>query len=390
MMTEGVIYSYDMVSDQSSLRISGDSQQVFAGASFVRHDYELSCLLLAGENPPLHSDEEILKMPLGKAAPGREALKAAPGLTVKDRYLDGYPLFAKVVLLTRFDLGARKHGVRYVNLDDGLGFTVFTDDSSVFGDLSPADADQLGRWARDGLLRYEDLFSALSSMIYLPAFFAAYPGNIQELEVMTELQATRDNPQVRETMKKLGGLRCTTHRTIRCLSIGDGINDLPQTRIEPPPMEFINDGYWKAIGPQEIGEDKNGKQVFGRTWVSRHESWSAQSPRSFLLQQNISQLSGPDPGQVYIQRSPAHEINLYKVGLTRRGADIRAGELNSATGVPLPFGILAKWKVGDCARVEREIHARLAAFRINPRREFFCAELSQIVRIVETVIKELS
>jgi hypothetical protein len=214
-----------MISGQDSLRIAGQSQQVFAGVSFVRHDYELSCLLLAGENPALHSEEEILNMPSGVSAPGREALKPAPDLTVKDRYLDGYPTFAKVILLTRLDLRARKHDVRYVNLDDGLGFTVFTDDGSVYGGLPLTEVNQLRRWALDALLRYEDLFSALSSMIYLPAFFAAYPNNVQELEVVTELEGMRDEATVRETIKHLGGMGCTTHRNIHCLTLSGGTND---------------------------------------------------------------------------------------------------------------------------------------------------------------------
>lgn len=34
LMTEGVIYSYDLISNERSLRITSDSQQVFAGVSF--------------------------------------------------------------------------------------------------------------------------------------------------------------------------------------------------------------------------------------------------------------------------------------------------------------------------------------------------------------------
>ena len=100
--------------------------------------------------------------------------------------------------------------------------------------------------------------------------------------------------------------------------------------------------------------------------------------------------NGPDPGIVYVQRSPAFEMDLYKVGLTKRSLAIRANELSSATGVPLPFGVLASWSVGDCTRVEREVHQRLAAARINPRREFFHAELSLIIRTINAVVEETS
>jgi hypothetical protein len=99
-------------------------------------------------------------------------------------------------------------------------------------------------------------------------------------------------------------------------------------------------------------------------------------------------MSGPDPGVIYLTRSPAHEVDLYKVGLTRRSADERNKELSSATGVPLPFGVCASWEVGDCASVEKEVHRRLEWCRVNRRREFFNASLSKIVETVESVIAE--
>ncbi|MBE3097863.1 MAG: TIR domain-containing protein [Planctomycetes bacterium] len=391
IMKEGTIYSYEMVSDARSYRISGDSQQVFAGIAFVRHNHELSCLLLAGENPPLFSDKDVTdKIEAAIPAPGREDLLSNLSQTTKDRYLDGYPDFAKVILLTRFDLKAGKHDVRYVNQDLGPAFRILTDDLSVLEGLPPEDAKPNLTQVADELKRYDDLFAALSSMIYLPAFFAAYPGNVYELEVATELHTMREDRRVRNTIKELGESQCVTHRKIRCLPVDFGINDGATKIVDPPPMEFKCDGYWKPIGPQKIGEGKNGEKLFGRTWVSRYETWSARSPQSFTLVRFNSETEGPDPGIVYIQRSPAHEINLYKVGFSKRNAQVRAGELSSATGVPLPFGVLASWQVGDCTRIEQEVHLRLAPYRINPRREFFRAELSLISRTINSVVEAAS
>jgi hypothetical protein len=244
--------------------------------------------------------------------------------------------------------------------------------------------------AIDGLKRYDDLFAALASMIYLPAFFAAYPDRVGELEVSTELYAMREDKEVQQTIDELGESHCVTHRAIRCFPVAFGMDDRAQRRIEPPQMQFHCDGYWRTIGPQEIGEDRTGQPIVGRTWVSRHESWCARSPQSFMLERCRTEPNGPDLGVIYVQRSPAHEVNVYKVGLTRRTAEARASELSSATGVPLPFGVLATWEVGDCAGVEREVHERLAAFRINPRREFFFAELSVISGTIDAVVRGLS
>lgn len=390
IMEEGVIYSYDMMSGEGSPRISGDSHQVFAGISFVRHAHELSCLLLAGESPPQTSDEEVARRIKEGFGITRNGILPASNLTAKDRYLDGFPNFAKLIVMTRFDVRAEKHDVRYVNLDLGPSFTVFTDDFSIFSDVPEKEIQRLRQMAVSGLQRYDDVFAALSAMIFLPAFSAAFPEDIHDLNVSTTLGAMQDDKSVQEIARELGDAQCPLHRNIKCFPVKVADGGAPRQQIDPPEMKFKTDGYWRTIGPQEIGEGKKGEKVFGRTWVSRHESWSARSPQSFILERNTTEPLGPDAGIVYVQRSPGHGIDLYKVGLTRRSADVRAGELSSATGVPLPFGVLASWSVGNCATVEREVHERLAAYRINPRREFFRAELSHIVRTIEAVIRDTS
>ena len=73
---------------------------------------------------------------------------------------------------------------------------------------------------------------------------------------------------------------------------------------------------------------------------ARTECWSASSPQAFLLRRPALAVTGPDPGIVYIMRSDAHGLDMHKIG--SRGAPPSRGrrELSSATGVPLPFGIL--------------------------------------------------
>lgn len=160
IVPEGIIHSYDLIGDTRSPRISGDSQQVFAGVSLIRHDHELSCVLLAGENPPLTSDQEaaqMMKEYVASNQKSKQSITFSPNFAARDRYLEAFPTFAKVIVLTRFDVRARKHDVRYVNLDLGPSFTVFTDDPSVFGDMPEAEMQRLRQIAIGGLPRYDDL-----------------------------------------------------------------------------------------------------------------------------------------------------------------------------------------------------------------------------------------
>lgn len=390
VMREGVVYAYDMSGDASGYRLrTATSELVIAGVSLVRHGGELSCILVSGENPPATPDAEVNEDAKPVRTPrGKEVLQPDPDLTVADRYLAHLPGFARVILLARFDLTARRFDVRYLNLDRGQGYTVYTDDYSVVS-YSFGEVDEKWRQQNETqLVRYEGLFSALTTLIFLPVAFVAEAEHVREHEVKTEYFHVQREKHIKEEVKEFGQRYCIYGRTVRALASAPKYHPAGEQRFEPPPFEAKSDGYWKQLPPGQLGQDKDGQPVAGRTWVTKTETWVEVKPQAFLMRRKASEPAGPDPGIVYVVRSPAHELELYKVGLTRKTAEGRAGELSSTTSAPLPFGILAQWAVGDCGYVEKEAHARLDAFRVSHRREFFKAPLSYIVRVVEGIVSE--
>ena len=79
-----------------------------------------------------------------------------------------------------------------------------------------------------------------------------------------------------------------------------------------------------------------------------------------------------NPGYIYILQNKAYGPYVIKIGLSKRIPDVRAREIYAgATGVPLPFDIAIAFSVEDCKAAEKIIHKRLAAYRLNNRREFF-------------------
>ena len=77
-----------------------------------------------------------------------------------------------------------------------------------------------------------------------------------------------------------------------------------------------------------------------------------------------------DAGWIYILST--RELNdLLKIGMTMRTVEARAQEINSATGVAVPFGARRCWRVSDPHRAEKIVHTALAAYRIRTDREFF-------------------
>lgn len=78
----------------------------------------------------------------------------------------------------------------------------------------------------------------------------------------------------------------------------------------------------------------------------------------------------PGSGWVYVL-STREMPDLLKIGMTTRTVETRAWEINSATGVSIPFGVRHCWRVADPVAAERLVHARLGQFRLRNDREFF-------------------
>lgn len=388
ILEEGVTYSYDMTGDADEFTISTEGSKIaIAGLSLVRHENELSAILLAGENPPNPPDCQIPADYLSglKSSQGHEGVLPDENLSVKDRYLAGMDGFSTVILLSRLNLNTRKHDVRYINLDIGNSYKVITDDFANIGlEHKESQLEQLAR--------YHGLFSMLVSLIYIPVMFVDEQSRVVESSFLTELGVSSQQRQVQKAVKELGKKHFFTHRVVRCMTSKSGQNIKKSFNriIDPPDFKFESSGYWKPVGVNEIGADKHGKPIVGKTWVERIEKYSIKSPEAFMISNEPNTVVGIDPGTVYIMRSSSFGNDIYKVGLTRRNTQERATELSSSTGVPLPFDILASWEVGDCNSVEKTVHTILKPYRLNKRREFFCTSLSNIVAAVEQAIIQVN
>src|SRR6266480_4778507 len=85
-------------------------------------------------------------------------------------------------------------------------------------------------------------------------------------------------------------------------------------------------------------------------------------------------------GYVYILLNPALKGQV-KIGRTANSPEDRAAELSS-TGLPYEFIVAYAERVSDCETVERLLHDKFSALRINPNREFFRVTPHEAVRAV--------
>lgn len=96
-------------------------------------------------------------------------------------------------------------------------------------------------------------------------------------------------------------------------------------------------------------------------------------------------------GYVYILINPSLK-GLLKVGQTQKDPEERARELSQGTGVPTQFIVAYKEEFNNCELAEQMVHVLLEedGYRINKNREFFEAEISDVIRKIMFVKEHLS
>ncbi|WP_315922914.1 GIY-YIG nuclease family protein [Mesorhizobium sp. SP-1A] len=91
-------------------------------------------------------------------------------------------------------------------------------------------------------------------------------------------------------------------------------------------------------------------------------------------------------GYVYILSNPTMP-GIVKIGKTVRTPEARLKELNSATGVAMPFKLETVVETKNPSLTERIIHEHLSSRRINQRREFFEVSVKDATRVATQAAK---
>jgi hypothetical protein len=176
----------------------------------------------------------------------------------------------------------------------------------------------------------------------------------------------------------------------------------------PPYFEVETEGHWRRLSQDSYGQDREGKQVKGRTWVKATNKWRERpdQPRTVYIKSSVAaakiRVSGyleaacqadlgkkqpPEQTSVlYVMRCLAMQEEVYKVGWTSNSAEQRARELSAATGVPVSFAVVDAWQHPDPEALEKGVHAMLSPYRLNEGREFFRLIYPDLKAIIEAEI----
>lgn len=93
---------------------------------------------------------------------------------------------------------------------------------------------------------------------------------------------------------------------------------------------------------------------------------------------------------VYILSNPSLPKEYLKIGYTKLKPEERAIQISSATGVPTPYKVEWAYKCFNGEIVERTVHNKLKAHRVNNKKEFFhigLEEAKEVIILIGTKFK---
>jgi hypothetical protein len=398
-LADGQIYSFNVLNDPKEILFSIDEGREYAvgGVSLIRHGAELNILLLAGEKTSTSDKTKELRKDLKvvDTYPGKEGIASSDDRELEAVPLLGNPDLWQVVVLTRMDIRTMTNDVRYVLFDNGNSYAVATDDINVFlgrdGSFVKPDYEEIAKRSRVEVQKYQALIEICNTCLYLPYYVAK---NAEQIVV--EDHRTRFGEQSRKgswasAISLIPSSAMIGTRKLQVLE-GQGYASPDVAVYRPPIIKEEITGYWRRLSPAQVGTDKDGKEIHGRTWVKQTVTWIEHEHVAPCVRASHAQSekrSRKLEGYIYVMRCAAHDKDIFKIGLTKRSTEARAKELSQDTRSPDAFLVVQQWDVSNCADAEKMIHQALDAYRINPGREYFKAPYQLVQSRIHEVLAAL-
>lgn len=397
-LVSDIIYNFNVGKDISEITFKSDAGDEFivAGVSIIRRGEEVTLLMTTGrkktEELPLDKNSFIFDSDNpDKSKILEEAKETLSKEELDYEYLDENREYIKVFVACRIDLETMTIDARYVAEETNLMFNITTDEIDGFlnsnGDFISEDIEKAYSNSLNKIEIYNPIFDAIKLSLYLPYYFNQNEDAIIEENHDTDFKKINSNPISKRKFRDTFGYKCS----IKPLYSLD-INNLfapDKIKLRDDLFRIQSTGYWKKLPLEEVGLDKNGNTVHGKTWVNQNLSWFEAKEEDLVVKKETELYSGENAGFIYILRNPTMGDNIFKIGLTRNEVDERAKQL-SKTSVPDKFYKSQEWNVKDCVIAEKEIHKRLDDYRVDPRREFFKIKYDEATKVIKEVVDAIN
>ncbi|MCL1689888.1 hypothetical protein CMU59_16305 [Elizabethkingia anophelis] len=396
---ENIIYHFSFTSGYEEINFSNNDKTFIIGAiSMVRNGNEVSILMEAGESyDKKQADEYFKKYTKEFIERSMNPKKKALGLKLetddnfKIVFFEDNPDLWLHNIGVLFDLEAKKIDIRFVARDQNISFNMFTDDfDAVFYSQENLNKDEFRKYYEsllENLSKYDAVFDFAKYCLALPFYVFENENKIVDVNYETKLNKIIKSPISKREFLAVPGEYKVFAKPLYYLE-SENVQVIKNIELNDESFKLEKSGYWKRLDFSEEGFDKKGNKILGKTWVERNDAYySTKKGTTEVSQTEIYE--GANAGYIYIMREPSHEINIFKIGLTRRSTEERRKELSN-TSSPDKFLIVNSYNTKDCVMAEKLIHKELEKYRLTERREFFRCDLRMILDTCEKIINSIN
>lgn len=397
-ITPDIIYNFNVGKDFEEIKFKNENGDEFiiAGLSIIRRANEINVLMIAGRKKTKDISIDINSLQFDPYNPDKSKLIEGAKETFKTKeiefeYLDEEEKYIKVLIASRIDIETMTIDARYIAEEMNLMFNIITDEIDGFidekGEFLSKELRKSYENSKTKADNFNPIFEVIKLSLYLPYFFNLKEEKIVEELVDTHLKQRFRTPLARRKINDVFGHPSYT-KTLYSLDIHN-IFSPDVIKLRDDMFRVQTNGYWKKIGINEIGLDKNGKPIHGRTWVNQNLSWFEAKENDLIIEKEVDLYKDANAGFIYIIRNPTMSKNIFKIGLTRNDVNDRVSQL-SKTSVPDKFYKAQEWNVKDCILAEKEIHNKLNNYRVDPRREFFNVDYDEAIKVIKEVVEQIN
>lgn len=394
-LEEDLIYNFNTGYDlkEITFKTLDKDEFVIAGVSLVRRGNEVTMLFNTGQVVDTNKiSKDLVSLEHAKITTGKEKLKVAEDRTREAVKLNDDPNLWKILVACRFDLDSNTIDVRYIAKDEGNSFTINTDDLTGFmvnGEWRNKDSENTFKHVANQVENYNSIFELAKICLFLPNYFDSFNEEIETEEYDTKVKSILNSPLKKREYKDVKDKFKIRNKTLWILNRSKLFSS-DRIKLKDENFKIENSGYWKQLNDDEIGSNKNGKPIIGKTWVQKKESYYVAKQEELIIEKkNKLDFTSKNAGKIYIMRNAYLPNNVYKIGLTTKTTDERASQL-SKTSIPDTYNVMREWDVKDCYAAEKTIHKLLETYRLDLRREFFQLDMRVANDIIDSVIDDIN
>lgn len=395
-ISDDIIYNFTLTNFENiTFQGENGTENIITGISLIKRENEVTVTMIVGKELINGQSINNIELNLEVENPNKKKIveefqKEYEKEALKYIFVDDDEKFIKTLIVARIDIDTMTIDSRYVAEENSLTFRVNTDEVDGFLDSSGnfiPEYENVFNNSLEILKDFDALYEILKFALYIPYYFNENENLIIEEIHETELGVKYKSPFSRRKFKNTFGDK----KYKKELFLIEKNENLQPDRIilRDDLFNIEKSGYWKKLEIDNVGMDKKGNSIHGKTWVTTNTSWFEAKSKEVIIEKSKNTFEGKNSGFIYIIRNPLQSENTFKIGLTRKNVNDRVSQLSN-TSTPDKFYKMNEWNVKDCVKAEKEIHTILENYRIDLRREFFDIEYSKAAEVITEVVNRIN